>query len=151
LERRLQLHDRARRIAVVGEPQAPPQPRTGIVAQRADGCEERIFEPGPARAELRVAFDRALRLVAASEPAKGERERIVGRSPFGEQRQRAREATDGFFVASSGGGNAPEAEQRLWLRCRDLSERLEQPPAFVELSGVEQGLGELEPRRQISG
>ena len=97
-----------------------------------------------------MPLERALRLVAASERAIRERERVVRRAPLGKQRDRALEVRDRFVVApfaprqcvpvrarppAPQAGSRRSASNSCWLS--------------IEVAGFEQRFGELHARRQI--
>ena len=70
-------------VSGIGELDGALQQGAGIAAERRDRGEDGIGDGRPACAELRVTLQRRARLVAASERAVGQRQRVMGRAEFG--------------------------------------------------------------------
>ena len=77
-------------------------------------------------AELRVPLERALRLVASSERAVGERERIVRGAELRKERDRALQVRDGRVVPPSAAAMRPSPNSAAGLGRRLSHQRLEQ-------------------------
>ena len=148
-QRRLVRGDRAVDVAGLGELDPALQQRPRIVAQRGDGGEHRIGHGRPARAVLRVPLERRLRVVAASERAIRERQRVVRGAELGKERDRALKVR-----------RRPPRACPAPRRCvRARTPRRAPPPGSVSAansrwlssrsSRVEQRLGQLHPRRQV--
>ena len=100
------------------------------------------------RRTARARCERGLRLLLPPERAVGERQRVVRRAELGKERDRALEVFDGGSVRALRRRNASEAELPPPARVR-VGQRGEQPLALVEIAGVEQRFGELQPCRQV--
>ena len=91
------------------------------------------------------------RVVLASHRPVRLREPVVGGTPFGKQRQRALEMGNGSGMVILGGVDASETKLRTGL-CEGLADqRVEQPPASLEIARFEQRFRQREPCGQITG
>ena len=109
----------------------------------------RILERGPSGAELRVLRQRPLGVRGAPERAIRERERVVGGTELGKERDGAIEVRDRPVVIARRGVEPAEAEFCCRRGAPVADERLEQSTALVERSSFEGRFGEADPGGQI--
>ena len=146
-QRGLVRRDRAREVAAGGQGDSSLQERPAIVAQCQHGREDGILERRPCRPVPRVKRQRTRRVFATPEGTVREGQRVVRRTPFGKLRDRPLEAINGLLVPFLESRDASEAELADRFRRRIRGERVEQPPARLDLASLEQGVCELHASR----
>ena len=98
-----------------------------------------------------MPLQRQLRLIASSERAKRQRQRVVRGSPFRKERDRLLDFLNRLVVLSFECRNPPEPEQRFGSGLRFPQQRREHRPAFLDLTRVQERVGKLDTRWQIVG
>ena len=150
-ERLFVRRNRARQIAFVGQPDPALERRLRIVSERRHAGEHRVGDRRPPRAVARVLLEGALGRVPASERAIRERERVVRRAVFGEERDGALEVRHGGVVSIARGRDSTEPEFRDRFGRRLAPQGVVERLGAIEIARVEQRLGQLRAGRHVVG